>query len=132
MIKYYNIGSCLLPLLLLAGCSAPTEKTAEPVKEDVKFESVSKISGDDVMGAVISGKVDSERLKFLAKKECGTREFCKVLVWDTPSNAATAFPMTDTEVSSQIFAYSVNRASGFEQSMWDCEKYHRDDKNQCL
>lgn len=107
----------------LAGCGG-AEKPAE-----AEFR---LISGDAIFAMVVPPSTPRERLPALAKAHCGARSFCKVLAWTDPGKAATAFPMTDAEQESLAFSYSINRPTGFEQSLWSCRAYPDGTGDDCL
>ncbi len=66
------------------------------------------------------------------KKQCGAAALCGVQAWSDRGLAARAMPLTDAEVASRAFSYRINRTTGFEQALWDCERYPQDDRARCL
>ncbi len=76
--------------------------------------------------------MSADDVRAQAKAQCGGREFCKIAGWTSAAEAATGFPMTDRELAAQAFSYDVNRASGYEDTRWDCKRWPRADKNECL
>ncbi len=62
---------------------------------------------------IIPANIPSDEWRAAARKKCGSADFCGVYGWDNQTDAAQSFPMTDSEVASQIFSYSVNRTTGY-------------------
>lgn len=76
--------------------------------------------------------VDPDTLPAVARERCGSLTICNVYGWVEPEYAARGFPFTEREVSRQVFVYSVNRNTGFEQALWDCQRWARPANNQCV
>lgn len=112
----------LAALAALAGCSGE----AEP---EVEFR---RLQGLGNYAMIVSKDVDPAILPRLAKEQCGVDTHCSVFAWADSSKAATGFPLTDAEVASQVFSYTLNRASGLERSLWNCAVYPRPDAGECL
>jgi hypothetical protein len=111
----------------LAGCSGGSPATPEaPEPEFIQLQ------GENVWVMVIPPGADPARLKEWAKDRCGEVEFCKVFGWTDKASAARALPMTDAEVESQAFSYGVNRATGFESTGVDCDRFAKIDGVDCL
>ena len=108
------------------GSPAPSPTFADA---NAKFE---PISGDAIFAMTFDAGADPQTLPDLARAQCGKHAFCKVMGWTDPKYAARGFPMTDREVAAQAFAYSLNRSTGFEQSLWDCKRWKRKNKDECL
>lgn len=81
---------------------------------------------------IVPAGVGPVELKASAKEKCGEVEFCKVFGWADRASAARALPMTDAEAESQILSYGVNRASGFETFLIDCDRLPKGDGMECL
>lgn len=81
---------------------------------------------------IIPAGVTADAMPALAKAQCGTKSQCSVYGWRSTEDAASAIPMTDRELASQIFAYNLNRETGFERSLWDCALYPRSSSSDCL
>lgn len=69
---------------------------------------------------IVDPESDPADWRTSAKEHCGGREFCQVMAWTDPSMAATAMPMTDLEVETKVFQYSINRISGLDRAVWEC------------
>lgn len=125
-------------VVISAIVSPPPDKKAKPgpsasgstiADANAKFE---PISGDTIFAMTFDAGADPQSLPELARTKCGKRPFCKVMGWTDPKYAARGFPMTDREVAAQAFAYSLNRSTGFEQTMWDCRRWKRKSAEECL
>lgn len=113
-----------------------TGRETSPSTTETEFEPANAefnaISGNDVFSMTFNAKADPETLPDIAREQCGKRDFCKVIGWTDPKFTARGFPMTQREVQAQAFQYSLNRNTGFEQMLWDCNQYTRSDKSQCI
>lgn len=120
--------------------SDPTEKqvaanediktpTNKYTKAEPKFE---QIGGPGFYSMVFNAKVDPQRLPDIAREQCGQNKICKIIGWTDPKFAARALPMTDREVSAQSFQYTLNRNTGFEQTLWDCKIWQQSNPDTCL
>lgn len=117
-------------LACLAGCNAaPTNQSNETSASAPTFRA---IAGDGVFAMIIPAEIVADQLATAAREQCGQREFCQVHGWLSDSDAARAMPMTDREVSTQAFQYAHNRSTGFEQRLWDCGRWPRQSKDECL
>jgi len=116
-------------VLALAGCTGgdTTPKTKDPLEPE--FIELSNL-GEWAM--ILPAGADPASFTGWAKKRCGAAPICGVQAWGDRASAARAMPMTDTEVASRAFSYRVNRNTGFEQSLWNCEQFPRPDRANCL
>lgn len=80
---------------------------------------------------IIPSDIPSDEWRAAAREKCGSADFCGVYGWDNPTDAAQSLPMTDAEVASQIFSYSVNRTTGYEQALFDCTRVERENSDEC-
>jgi hypothetical protein len=129
-------ASAVAALCLLSSCSAPSnenqaanEQTSPPAKAAPEIR---KVSGEDVLVAVFPEGTLPENFPALAKEACGNREFCQLYGWTDAALAPRGFPFTDAEVQTQSFSYSVNRSTGHEQSLWNCEQSRRRGADECM
>lgn len=108
--------------ILLGGCSG------EPSAEFIT------LPGDHVFAMIVSAGTPADDLPGLAKEKCGATDFCKVLGWNDRAKAARSMPMTDSEVASQVFHYTLNRNTSFEQLLWNCTSYpeKKGNPSQCM
>lgn len=126
-------------LIVISSIAAPRpDKRPQPgspalsptfVDANPKFE---LIAGDAIYSMTFDAGADPQTLPDIAREHCGKQSFCKVLGWTDPKYAARGFPMTDREVAAEAFAYSLNRSTGFEQTMWDCKRWKRSNRDECL
>lgn len=124
----------------LAACSPPgttgdNSGEKEPAKTDVpalaapvamsaSTEPVTEfnlIAGDGIFAMIVDPKSEPASWRAAAKAQCGARDFCQVMGWTDRSAAATAIPMTDLEVETQVFQYNLNRNSGRDRTEWNCD-----------
>ncbi len=106
-------------------------------KQDVEVPKAAEpefiqLKGENVFVMIIPSDADPTMIKAWAKDRCGEVEFCKVFGWTDKASAARALPMTDAEFASQAVSYGVNRATGFEQFSWDCDRYPKTEGVECL
>ena len=90
------------------------------------------LAGQGNFAMVVPPGTDPATFAQLAKAKCGRAAQCAVYAWTDAASAATGFPITDAEAASLAFSYSLNRATGFEQALWDCRRFHRPDRGECL
>lgn len=99
--------------------SAPSTSAspAEQPKTSARFSEVRTIA-PDTYAVVFSPQASRDDVEAEARKRCDGKQWCKVLGWTDAGYVATALPMTDREVSRQVFALTINRASGLDEAIW--------------
>ena len=123
----------LIGTLFLASCGAPTPDDHKEVKaQGAPALAFRTIAGEDVFAVIVPAQMSANELVLSARKQCGQREFCQVHGWMTEADAASAMPLTDREVATQVFEYAHNRSTGFEKRLWDCGRWPRKDEDECL
>lgn len=90
------------------------------------------IAGDSIFAMTFSADADPDSLPDLVRERCGTLTRCTVIGWTDPRFAARGWPMTDREVEKQDFHYTVNRDTGHEQTLWNCNRWRRTLPNECI
>lgn len=93
---------------------------------------VRQIGGDGMFGMIVEPNSDPDGWRAEAKAQCIGQSVCKVFVWTDAAEAATALPMTDREVEKQAFSYGINRNTGYDQALWDCDRFPRSNKSECM
>lgn len=113
-----------------SGKAAQPQKAAQPEYSelDPTFRSIAR----DMFAMSFDERVDPNVLPEAARAHCGSKQFCTVMGWVEAEYAPRGFPLTDREASRQVFAYSVNRSSGFEQVLWDCRRWRRATTSECM
>jgi hypothetical protein len=111
--------------LALAACGG---QVAEP---DVSKPEFRALPGLNNWAMIIPAEIPSDEWRAAAREKCGSADFCGVYGWNNPTDAAQSLPMTDVEVASQIFSYSVNRTTGYEQALFDCTRVERKNRDEC-
>lgn len=81
---------------------------------------------------IIPEDVDSIELEVALRAHCGMASNCQILGWTDPRFMARAMPMTNREVEELAFSFMLNRASGFEQMVWDCRRFPQPDPINCI
>lgn len=81
---------------------------------------------------IIPAGLPADRFRDAARDKCGSADMCQVWAWLDAADAARAIPMTDREVASLAFSYSVNRSTGHEQTVWDCDRFPRSSGAECM
>lgn len=112
-------------VLALAACDG---QVAEPNAPEPEFRS---LPGLNNWAMIIPADLPSDEWRAAARDQCGSADFCGVYGWANPTDAAQSLPMTDREVAAQIFAYSVNRTTGFEQALFDCTRVEPENRDEC-
>jgi hypothetical protein len=103
------------------------ETGVKPAKAEFR-----SLAGDGIFAMEFDQKAAPDTLPDIARDHCATRDFCNVLGWTDPKFAARGFPMTDREIAQVKFQYTVNRATGLEQALWDCRVWPQTDESMCL
>jgi hypothetical protein len=121
--------------LALAACGAEPangpQDAAEPPPRMPSPLPMREIAGNFTV-ITVSRADDGKRFADQARYICGDKSFCKVGIWTDPDLMPRGFPMTDREVAGQAFMYSLNRDTGFEQTLWRCDWYPQSDPDHCL
>lgn len=116
-------------LLASAACAPPQEAEAESenaavAAPNVRGETTPKfklIAGDAIYVMIVDPKSNPASWRAAAKAHCGTKDFCQVMGWTDASMAAATLPMTDTEVDTKVFQFNINRTTGLDRAIWECE-----------
>lgn len=127
------LRSALHSITLLAGCQQPPptpnpDATKARAPSAVTFRQLPGL-GNSAM--IVASSIAPDGLPALAKDRCGTEQICTVTAWASDADAARAWPLTDREVETRIFTYSINRSTGFERSQWDCRRFPRSGTDEC-
>ena len=129
-LKWWQWGLIGFFGLALLGAIFPDAKPTEFEKQMAapKFSAADTeftLIGRDTYAMVFNRKADPDALPEIARERCRKAQFCQVLGWTDPKFAAGAMPMTDREDDALVFQYSLNRASGHEQTQFNCEVWKR-------
>lgn len=122
-------------ILTLAACGAPPADEAQTPPAEATPRPSAKLETTELAGnfmvAVAPAAAVAATYPDLARQACGSRTFCKVGIWTDPGFLPRGFPMTDREVAAQVFQYSLNRNTGFEQTLWNCRVAPQTDQANC-
>lgn len=131
--RYVGIGcGGLLALLFVIGLIAsPSDSPAPSSEAAAKVEFV-PMAGENLFAMIVPEGSDPATWPNLAKDKCGANSFCWVFAWPSRESAARAMPMTDNEMAQRLFSYQVNRETGFEKVMWNCDRFPRNNPDECL
>lgn len=131
----------LTPLLALSlalvSCGPPappagTEKAEPSPPADQPIRALERREiANDFFVVVLDASVSPARYPDFARELCGERGFCKVGVWTDASLLPRGFPMTDREVAGEMFQYGLNRDTGYEATIWNCQVNPQDDPSNC-
>jgi hypothetical protein len=116
----------LVAVAALAGCGGGATEPTGPEPEFIAF------SQPGISAMVIPAGAKPEQFETWARQHCGALEFCQVMGWTDPARAARAFPMSDREVEAIAFSFKINRASEYEQVIWDCTRFPQPAPENCL
>jgi hypothetical protein len=115
---------------MVRGASQPAaENTKSFSSPNAEF---ALIGGDALFAMTFNGDADPDALPDLARDQCGSRSWCKVLGWADPNFAARGMPMTDREVGQLAFSYLINRPTNYEQVLWNCSRWKKRPASECL
>ncbi len=114
--------------LVLAACGSQPDTKQGPVPVDAEFR---QLPGQNRFTMIIPANLPADRWKEVAKQKCGPVEFCQVFAWTDPAEASQTFPMTDRELKALAFSYGVNRNTGHEHAVWDCDRFKRENSEEC-
>jgi hypothetical protein len=129
----------LAAAVTLAACGSPAPEQTEPAPAPAEASAseanpvvASRDIARDFTALQVRSDTDASAFPTIARDLCGSRDFCKVAVWTEAETTARGFPMSDRELAAMAFQYSINRNTGFEQAMWNCERFPQTDPNACL
>lgn len=112
-----------LALALSSASCGPSGASPEPAaptetqSTKVVFANQRELARD--MTAVnIPNNSNRDAVEEAARELCDGKDFCKVLGWPEGTSVPRGFPMTDREVSGQVFSYSLNRQTGMDEAVW--------------
>ena len=116
-------------LLASSACAPKQEAEAEDENPAVAMSKLkdktapkfSLIAGDAIYVMIVDPKSNPASWRAAAKAHCDTKDFCQVMGWTDASMAAATLPMTDTEVSTKVFHFNINRTTGLDRAIWECE-----------
>lgn len=75
--------------------------------------------------------VASQTLTDKARDLCGAASHCIVTAWTDSASVGRGWPLTDREAAAAVYTYSVNRTTGYEGEVWDCEAFPTAPKDRC-
>lgn len=73
--------------------------------------------------AVIAEGATPDSMRAASAAFCADKEWCQVMAWPDNSNRPGAMPMLDREHEAMQFTYLLNRATSYEQVLWDCNRW---------
>ena len=76
--------------------------------------------------------VQPELYPTIAAKACGERKACRFSAWSDAAKTPTAAPLTTDQVAAMAFSYLRDRDTGVERTLWNCTRYPRPDRRQCM
>lgn len=112
---------CVL-ILSLVGCSGEYDRTIE----------FSEMPGLNQFAMLIPADLGRDEMVVAAKDKCGNNDICSIFGWRNKVDMARALPMTDRELKTLSFSYTINRTTGFERSLWNCDIYPKKNRDECL
>jgi hypothetical protein len=120
------IAGAILPLPPTLDVTTPG--TASPIPQMPTAEERAK----DSFLLHAPRSTDPATLMTMATGLCGTRAYCKVMIWADKSAVPKALPMDDTARAKLAFSYLRNQEQGFEKPLWNCDIFARLDRKQCM
>ena len=122
-----RLAACLF--LAMSACGAEASGAPQAAADAVLARR--EIAPDFTVVAV-SPNDDGAGFAALAREICGETTMCKVGIWTDPARLPTGFPMTVQAVEDQAFMYTRNRNTGFEQTVWLCDRYPQPNPAHCF
>lgn len=122
--KARGIG-CLMVIVVL-GLVWVVSLFIEPKPKFIRME------GLDNFAMIVPPKADAGAIKLAIDERCAAKQFCTVLGWTDESNAARSLPLLDQQQAALAFRYDLNLNSGLEAMLWDCRRFKRAAKEECL
>lgn len=125
-----RFAACLFLALSACGAEASGASGAPQAAADAALPR-REIAPDFTVVAV-PPDADGAGFAALARDICGETPMCKVGIWTDPAQLPTGFPMTEQAVADQAFLYTRNRNTGFEQTVWLCDRYPQPNPAHCF
>lgn len=107
----------LLGMVFLASCSGGM-KTEDD--EAAFADGPTSIGGTSQYTALIAEGATPAALLKASQEFCSDHQFCQIMGWQKDENRPQAMPMVERESDTIAFNYSLNRATSYENAMWDC------------
>lgn len=79
----------------------------------------------------VQPNADPASFENLAGLKCIDLDNCMVGFWKQ-GKEPTALPFSEAQIKAQIFAYAVNRETGFRRVAWDCATYPATPRKDCM
>ena len=79
----------------------------------------------------VERSADPATFEDLAGLKCLDIDSCMVGIWKR-GEEPTALPFTEAQIKAQLFAYAVNRETGFKRMAWDCATYPATARKDCI
>lgn len=79
----------------------------------------------------VQPNADPATFEDLAGLKCLDHDNCMVGIWKQ-GEEPTSLPFTEAQIKSQLFAYAVNRETGFKRVAWDCTTYPATSRKDCI
>jgi hypothetical protein len=87
--------------------------------------------GPGFYAVAVQPNADPASFTDLAGMKCLDAENCMVGIWKQGAEPTT-LPFTESQIKDQVFAYAINRKTGFERLAWDCSIYPNTPRDKCL
>lgn len=111
--------------LLGEGADGSSLVSAPP--EPTRFASVREIGASSAVGKTFAVLVPEgaapSQMEHWSRRLCEGESFCLVLGWSEAALMASAMPMADREASSLEFSYRLNRHTGLDAAVWNCDRW---------
>lgn len=117
---------------LMLGFAALVACGSEPATERTDLFAETAEVAPGVLVARMDGPMPYNAIAEAAKRQCGKHAICKVIGWVGTSPLPKAFPLTDVEAESSAFNYTLNRSSGADELLVDCDVIESQDRARCF
>lgn len=90
------------------------------------------MQGDDLHAMTFPAGADPTEIAEAAREKCTQASICSVYGWAEGGQVAGALPMTEREAATLAFQYSLNRNTGLDRTLFDCARFPRTNRSECL
>lgn len=133
--KWWPWAAGLLALIVIGeGTRTPEAEPPPTAPEQVPGGAAvfRLIAGDQVWALLLPAGTPAETWLRIARAKCVAESFCTVHGWTDPLSAPAAMPLTDREVDAQVFTYLINRSSGIDRGLWNCDVFTGRTAEECF
>lgn len=125
----WSLVACGVALLVAGAVALNTMLEPEPTVAATAL--AAHEVGPGFYAVAVQPNADPASFADLAGMKCLDAESCMVGIWKQGAEPTT-LPFTEAQIKDQVFAYTINRKTGFERMAWDCSSYPNTPRDKCL